>query len=273
MTTLVDAITGSLPVMGVLILAVQLGALWVGWRIGRHRRRHLSPTDDDPLEGVGVVVGALLGLLAFTMGVTISIAEARYEDRRRTALEEANAIGTAWLRAQAVGDPRGGAVADLLKGYTETRIAWLRAGHDDAALGEATRATERAQAAIWALAAAIGRERPDPVTATLLTSLNETFDLATRQRWAFGGRLPRELPWMLVALTVLSVGGIAYQWGLRDRWHPVLAMLLLSAWTGSLLLIADLSHPRIGLVRVNAAPLEWVMEGMRAGLPAVPPPR
>lgn len=217
-------------------------------------------------------MGGLLGLLGFTLGLMISIAEAPFEERRRTALDEANAIGTAWLRAAAIGTPRGTAIAGLLEDYTRTRMAWLQASGASEPLAAATAATERAQALIWGHAAALARERTDPVMQGLLAALTQVFDLAATQRWAFTGQIPAQLPWLLLGLTLVSVAGIGYQWGLRERWHPVAAVMLLGAWSGCLMLIADLANPRIGWVRVDPSPYTWVLEGFREGLVVPPAP-
>ncbi|WP_237215525.1 bestrophin-like domain [Falsiroseomonas oryziterrae] len=272
MRWLIELAAFSLLAFGLVMVALQFGALWVGHRLGQRHARRVSAGEQDPVEGVSVVVGALLGLLAFTMGLTITIAASRFEDRRRAALDEANAIGTAWLRAEAIGHPRGAEIGRLLERYTEVRIAWISAPRDSAALDRAAAETGRLQTLIWGHAAAIVRERPDPVAAGLQASLNDAFDMATTQRWAFSGQMPVELPWLLFGLTLVSVGGIGYQWGIKRRWHPAIAVLLLAAWGGCLMLIADLSNPRIGWVRVDAGPYLWTQQGFRGGVPIPPAP-
>jgi hypothetical protein len=272
MQTPIDLAAISLLGFGVVMLGLQFGALWLGAKLGRRHTRRVSSNDKDPAEGVGVVVGALLGLLAFTLGVTISIADNRFEDRRRAAIDEANAIGTAWLRAQAIGHPRTNEIARLLEGYAEARIDWLAAPRGSDIRPQAIARTAEAQGLIWGHATAVIRERPDPAVATLLTALNETFDLAAKQRWAFRGQMPLELPWLLFTLTLVSVAGIGYQWGLKNRWHPVLASLLLAAWSGCLVLIADLVNPRVGGVRVDVAPYIWTLESFKGGVEIPPLP-
>lgn len=269
MQILVDIAAASLLLFGLLLLAAQFAALLIGWWFG-HRHR---PTDGTAVpEGVGVMVGALLGLLAFTLALAISIAESRFEARRQVALQEANAIGTAWLRAHAVGGPRGVEIARLLEEYTRTRITWLGAGHDSQALATSTVATGAAQALLWGHVTAIVRERADPLTLSLLTSLNETFDLATSQRVAFLGQIPSELPWLLLGIAMLSVGSLGYQAGLRGRLHPLFSLLLLGAWSSCMVLIADLANPRLGWVRVDPAPYVWTLESFAGGASIPPAP-
>lgn len=255
----------SLFAFGAAMLLLQFAALVAGNWIGRRRARRMA---GDSAESVGIVIGGLLGLLAFTLSISIGIADKRFDDRRRAALDEANAIGTAWLRAEAIGHPRGTEIARLLKDYTETRLAWLQAPRRSPLLQASLDETSRLQAQMWAHATAIARERPDAIAAALMASLNETFDLATTQRWAFRGQAPPELPWLLFSLTLLGVGGIGFQWGLKHRWHPVLALLLLSSWSLCMMLIVDLSNPRVGEVRVDLSPYRWTLESIAAGAPA-----
>ncbi len=243
MDLLMDAAAFSLPAFGAVMLLAQFAVLWVGERPGRRHAGRLEASGRDPVESVGVVTGALLGLLGFALALTISIATARFEERRRTALDEANAIGTAWLRAHAIGHLRGEETARLLEGYIETRVAWLSAPRDSAVLATAIAETNWAQTLIWGHAAAITQERPDPVAASLLASLNDSFDLVTTQRWAFRGQMPAEVP-----------------------------RLLLVAWSSCLVLIADLANPRIGWVRADTSPYAWTIQGWRGGIPIPPAP-
>jgi hypothetical protein len=108
---------------------------------------------------------------------------------------------------------------------------------------------------------------------SLLASLNEVFDRTTEQRWAFRTQTPPELPVLLLGLTIVSVGAIGYQWGLRRRWHPVVGALLLVAWSGCLMMIVDLANPRLGAARVDIAPYEWTRQGFSGGVPIPAAPR
>src|SRR6476469_1194262 len=97
MTELMSALAerGMLP-LGAFLLALLLLANELGFRVGRWRAAvRLESADSN----IGMLPTGMLGLLAFTLALTISIAESRYEARRDLVVTEANAIGTAWLRA------------------------------------------------------------------------------------------------------------------------------------------------------------------------------
>jgi hypothetical protein len=271
MTLLLEIAAFSLAAFAAMMLALQFLALWGGFRAGRWQSRRMAH-DQDTIGRVGAVVGGLLGLLAFTLGLAIGIASDRYNDRRAASLEEANAIGTAWLRAGAIGHPRGEEIARLLEGYLRERITWVSASRNAPELARAAEATDALQGRIWGHAAAILQERTDPVAVALQGALNEVFDAATKQRWAFEGQMPRELPWLLLALTVSSVAALGYQWGLQGKWHPLVALLLLGAWAACLTMVVDLARPRIGAVRVDVAVYEWTLRGFQGGVVIPPAP-
>src|SRR4051794_31705965 len=102
---------------GLVLLVLQLLARELGYLAGR---RFKARSEGTP-EGIGVIVGSMLALLAFVLALTLSFASTRYTERQDGTLAEANAIGTAWLRADAIGDPRGIEIAGLLEKYTRVR--------------------------------------------------------------------------------------------------------------------------------------------------------
>src|SRR5215510_1638179 len=78
-------------------LALLLAAVEGGYRLGRWRRSQVSDEKEQP---VGAMVASILGLVALVLGFTFSLAANRFDARRVGVLDEANAIGTTWLRAR-----------------------------------------------------------------------------------------------------------------------------------------------------------------------------
>src|SRR6185437_16985523 len=87
--------------VALIILAVIAGAAVAGVVLGRYLKKH-SETLREPL---GVAQGALLGVVALILAFGLTLAVGRYEDRRAATVNEANAIGTTYLRAQLVAEP------------------------------------------------------------------------------------------------------------------------------------------------------------------------
>src|SRR4051794_41575554 len=96
-----------------------VGAAVLGGFLGR-RVRHLA---EDLKEPFGILQGALLGLVGLLLAFGLSLAVSRYESRRVNIVSEANAIGTAFLRAQTLPEPMRGRSLDLLIEYTRTAVS------------------------------------------------------------------------------------------------------------------------------------------------------
>ena len=125
-----------------------VGATALGVFLGR-RVRHLAETLAEPF---GVLQGALLGLVALVLAFGMSLALSRYDDRRATVVEEANTIGTTWLRAQTLPEPERSRSLRLLIDYTESaiRLADNIPGSDEEEAASADE--EELQRGLWALA-------------------------------------------------------------------------------------------------------------------------
>lgn len=266
MTFLISIAEVSMILLGGVLLVMQLLAHELGYRIGLYHR-----SGERQVDSVGGIVGGMLGLLAFVLAMTLSFANARFDERRQGALAEAGAIGTAWLRAEAIGAPRSDAIARLLQDYVKMRQQFILAERRDAASIDALHdRTDTLQAAMWGQLAGLIREQPGPISASLMTALNDVFDAATKERFAFEMRLPVQLIWLLVAMTALSMGSLGYQLGLKRRPARILIGLLSLMWTTVIVDILDLSAARLGSLRTNPAAYDWTIRSFR-GAVVVPP--
>jgi len=254
----------SLLAFGGLLFAVEFIAHELGSWLGR--RKIAGGTGQK--EGAGVLVASLLGLLAFVLALTLSFADQRFAERRAGTLSEANAIGTAWLRAKAIGQPQGDETAKLLEEYADERLAFVRAAYDPATLVRIDERTRTLQSAIWDQVSAIVREWPNPVSTSLMTSLNEVFDATTAERFASELKLPPQIFWLLLGLTLLGMGALGYQLALMGARMRALAAMLALTWTVVIVDIIDLSAARLGSIRTSTAAYEWTIQGFHA-----PPPR
>jgi hypothetical protein len=268
---LVDLAATSMVGFTLLVFVVQFIAREIGCSLAARRLAR----GDAPSEGVGVVVAGMLGLLGFVLALTLSFANTRFQERRDGTLTEANAIGTAWLRAQAIDHPRSAEIARLLEDYTRLRREFVHAGLDAAAIDRINQQTNAAQSLIWGHLAAVVRERPDPVSAALQASLNDTFDSATAQRFAFETRLPPQLAWLLLGMATISMAGLGYQLGQRGKPLRILSTMLVAMWTAILVVILDLGAARLGNIRTGSAVYEWTLQGFQGGIrvPPLPAPR
>jgi hypothetical protein len=264
MTILAEILAFSLFAFWLVFFVIQ----WVAQAIGAWLGRRHTARGAAPAEGVGVVVGGMLGLLAFVLALTLSFATTRFEERREGTLLEANALGTAWLRAKAIGHPRGEELAKLFEDYTKIRADFIRAPADREVVRAINDRTSELQNRIWEHVTVIVREKPDPISASLMAATNEVFDRSTAERLAFGQSMPPQMVWLLMGIAVLSIGALGYQLGMRGLSLPILSLLLIGMWTSVIVVILDLSAPRIGSLRSSAAVYYWTLEGF--GPNAVP---
>src|SRR5256714_3597769 len=122
-----NGVLAALPLWGlfVLILLVVLLSVECGYRLGKYRR---SRHEQEKQAPVGTMVGATLGLLAFILAFTFGLAAARFDARRQVLLDEANAIGTTYLRAGMLPD-RGQEIRALLRDYVAARLEAVQSGN------------------------------------------------------------------------------------------------------------------------------------------------
>jgi len=253
----------SLLLLGAVLVVLLLAAKEVGYHAAR-RWYEPQGVEEAVRTSVGVINGGMLALLAFLLAISLSIADRRYEDRRAVVLAEANAISTAWLRAGALDSEAGRAMQRLLVDYTRIRIEAVKASEASAAVLERT---GDLQNEIWTIAGTVARAAPNPISAQLLASLNETFDLALSERRAFKSVVPTHIIRVLLWTSLFTVAALGYYLGTLGSRQFAMSTLLILMWTSAMMLIVDINRTGQGLVEISADPLLWTLEPMRQPSP------
>jgi hypothetical protein len=259
---LVGLTNGNLHLAGLFIFLLLLASLEIGVWVGKLVARRHTPTDGEK-SSTNFATAGMMGLLAFLLGVSLSMASDRYQQRRDSVLAEANAIGTAWLRA-AVGTTASEAQAlhRLLRDYTEVRIAAVIGSSDPMKSDQRLRErTNELQSEIWTIARGAAERSPTPISGLLLSSLNEMIDLSLTNRRNFHTYVPPYILRLLLTVSILAVGAVGYGFGLVGSRQPILSVLLLGVWTVAIVLILDIDRPQSGEVRIDPAPLVWTLQG------------
>ena len=245
--------------VGVIVFLLLLAADEICFRVGTR-----AATRHDPTEGmktsVGLVTGGLLALFAFLLAITFSLASSRYEQRRQSVLDEANALGTAWYRAEMVGGEEGPAIQALLRDYIQVRIAAVRDVTSDADEARVVAQTNALQSQIWSIAVRVTQRAPTPITSIFMASLNQVFDLATVNRRNLLHGVPEYVMRLVLVVAILAVASMGYNFGIQRKRQFTTTCLLLLVWTLAIVLILDVDSPRHGTVRLSPAPLVWTME-------------
>jgi hypothetical protein len=224
-------------------------ALLVGRKLGIQRR---ARNPDATSGGVAAVQGSIFGLVGLLIAFTFSGAATRFDGRRELIIQEANAIGTTWLRLDLLAEPARAELRDKLRRYLDARLEFYRDVHDEVTARPAyARATEL-QKQIWAGAVEAGRAPGmQQATMLLLPSLNETFDIASTRAMILQIHPPKIIFALLFVLAIASalLAGFDMTGRGRPSWLHIIGFAATMAL--ALYVILDLEYPRIGLIRVD----------------------
>ncbi len=220
-----------------------------GRRLGARR---LAMDSEGARTGLGAVEGAIFGLMGLMIAFTFSGAASRFETRRHLIVEEANAIGTAYLRLDLLPAEAQPKLRGLFRGYLDTRLEVYRRLPDIAAAREALAQSIALQGEIWSAAVEASRGAPQ-ATMLLLPALNAMIDITTTRTVAIQTHPPVIIFAMLgfLALACALLAGYAMA-GTKARSlvHTLgfAAILMLTVYV-----ILDLEFPRVGLIQIDAA--------------------
>jgi hypothetical protein len=240
--------TGVLTVLGILV--GMLGMLEVGRRIGMWR---MARDPEGAQAGSGVIDGAVFGLLGLLIAFTFSGAGARFDARRAMIVEEANSIGTAWLRLDLLPGAAQPALREKFRQYLDARLAAFRKIPDLAAAKTELARAKALQSEIWAQAVAACRDSgSQPATMLLLPALNQMFDVATSRTTGVQMRPPLII-YLLLGLLVLA-GSLLAGYGMgvgriRDWVHALAFVLVIAV---AVYVILDYEFPRVGFIRIQS---------------------
>lgn len=242
----------------VLFALANLAAYEIGFRVGRWWQNR----DEGEAEGpAGAIVASILALMAFLLAITMGMASDRYDTRRGLVLEEANSVGTTYLRAGYLPGTASTETQELLREYAPLRIA---TSDRDALAANIARSVE-IQSELWTIAEDVARTDGSDVNALYIDSLNETIDLhAKRIAAGLYARVPPTILWLLVAGVVLSLGMVGYIAGLARRRSPITAVALVIALGAVITLVVDLDRPAEGLIQTSQQPLIDLVEALEA---------
>ncbi|MFZ1375211.1 MAG: hypothetical protein WAS25_01295 [Geothrix sp.] len=256
------AFTFSTLLIAMALFLGMLGFQEVGRRLGR---RQLDRDPDSARRNLGALEGAVFGLMGLLMAFTFSGAASRFDGRRQLVAQEANAIGTAYLRLDLLPAPAQPAIREDFRRYLDARLAHFQNPPESQASKAALARANHLQGVIWSEAvAACGKDSQAPVPVLVLPALNEMIDITTTRAMAMNQHPPRVVYVMLALLSLASalLAGHGMAEGRVRSWAHMLGFAALSAIT--IFLILDLEYPRLGLIRVDAA--DQVLVELRASM-------
>jgi len=253
--------------LGLLVFAVVGGSAALGVLAGRYLRRH-SETYREP---IGVLQGALLGVVGLILAFGLSLAVGRYQDRRAHVVTDANTIGTAYLRAQTIAEPQRRRSLALLRTYNDLAIRLTYEVPSGAAIRATAAEQGEVQQVLWRLAGEALNARPrDSAPRLYVDSLNEMIDQQTVRLSGLNNRVPDPVLWLELLGAALALGLLAlYLSVLGKGLIPIIAAAVIVSFL--VLITFDLDRPTRGLIEIPATPLLALKETMSLP-PAAPAP-
>lgn len=232
-------------------LLLSLAAAECGAVIARRRSA-------EPEGPVAALVGAVLGLLAFILAFTFSLAANRFDVRKQLVIDDANACATAWLRAGLLPPAQRDEIRPLLKEYIQVR-AQISPTADIPAL---VRQAETLLGQIWQRTTALmaNDEVDGEIRSLFVESVNDLFTLhETRKTVALVHRIPGTIWLSLYALSTLSMFAIGYQVGSSGASRLLAMPLLAGAFALVIVMIAEMDKP-LGLFLISQQPMVDVQQ-------------
>jgi len=248
-----------------VLFAACFGAAELGFYVARRRSKSGTTLKKDHVNAVQAALAALLGLL---LAFSVSMAVTRFEDRKHAVVDEANAIGTAYLRVSLLPEPQRTQAEQDFKKYLDVRLQLARPDWFTQA-GAGFRAEQnRLQRELWSLGVSASRLDPRAVTTGLyIQAVNDMIDSAGRRDAGLRNHVPESVIYVIFAVCLATLAVMGFASGLAGA-RSVTAVLVISLVVAAVaFIILDFDRPYRGVVRVGQQSLLELKDTMSQGLP------
>jgi hypothetical protein len=256
----------SIPIWAVFAIAtiVVMVSIEVGYRLGRiaHRR-----SDDEKESPTAAFAGAILSLVAFILAFTFSIVSNRYDARKELVREDANAIRTAYHRADFLPEPDRAEAKRLLREYLDGRLAFAEAGNlAPERVNEMSTEVDRIQGRLWDMAVTNARkDMNSDVAALYIESLNEVANVHASRMWVgVQARIVIGIWSVLAGLTILGMMGMGYHAGIAGSKRSLSMLILALSFALVITMIAALDRPG-SFLKITQQPLVDLQQSITRG--------
>lgn len=235
----------------------------VGFRLGE--RRGNAPEGKDPSW---LLEASAYTMLALLLGFSFSMALSRYDARRGTFVREANAIGTAFLRAQLLDLKTRSAIRADLREYVAERLAFARADAAPQQRAIADNNSLRLQQHMWNLTAqSAGRDTHSTMVPLFIAALNDVINLSAEERTVLSNHIPDVVIFWLLLIALIASAMMGYGFGREGRRALVVKAVFAVMVALVLGLVVDLDRPQRGIIRVNLSSMQRVQQSMESATP------
>jgi hypothetical protein len=237
-----------------VLFVVTCAVLLVMHEIGSRLRAMAKDRDEKEWEKqVHETRNQIALLLSLLLGFAMSMAVGRFDERKKLVIDEANAIGTAYLRASMQAEPIKSSAPTLMREYVDSRIAIFGADANEHDREAAAERSKQIQDELWAGVTSAAQQAQTPIVAIYAQALNDVIDLDSERVAAVLNRIPVDIWILLAMLSIMTSLVVGY--GQRERsglatFVPVLMVAI------AVSLIADLDSPTSGFIQVNQQSLQ-----------------
>ena len=230
----------------IAVFALSLIILWLSVQLGAFIRRKVHPLPKDERDDFTLVINASLTLLALIIGFTFSMAVSRYDQRKDYEEEEANAIGTEYVRGELLATSDGAKVQELLSRYLDQRLLFYTT-HDSRRLEQIDSETAKLQSEMWSTVKSAAAEHPTPTVTLVVWGMNDVLNRQGYTQAAWWNRIPVAAWTLMVSLAICCSLLLGYGARRKENFlFTVLPFLVAVAF----FLIAEIDSPRTGVIRV-----------------------
>lgn len=253
--------------VAVALVAILWIAAEVGFQVGKlqtarkSRRRQAAGESGDIAASqaassaaqLGTIQGAIFGLVALLLGFSFSGATGRFIERQSLLVAEANAIGTAYLRADLLPEPHATAYRRDLAAYATGRMElFLNRDIEDSA--RSLQDLGKVQMDLWRHAVAGVGERPT-AGPLVIPAVNEVIDRLAQHGDARTRHIPAVVLLLLIASTAMALGTVSFGQGLSGKRHTGLILMLGLPLAVAMWVTIDMDFPQVGTIQMNGTVL------------------
>jgi len=229
-----------------VVFAISLVALWLAVQFGAFLAHRVRPLTEGERDDLDLLISSSLTLLALIIGFSFSMAVSRYDQRKNYEEEEANAIGTEYLRAELLPAAEAAKVKQLLTQYTDQRLLFYTTGNRQK-LDAINVETARLQNEMWSTVQSVAKTQQTPTVALAVAGMNDVLNRQGYTQAAWWNRIPLGA-WALMTILAIScsllIGFATHRRG--AGLFTVMPFLVSIAF----FMIADIDSPRQGVIRV-----------------------
>jgi hypothetical protein len=246
-----------------LVFALVFIVLWLAALTGAYLRRRRRNVDEAEQQDLGLILSAALTLLGLIIGFSFSMAITRYDLRKTYEAEEANAIGTEYVRARLLRTEDTTKVHELLRSYLDQRISFYTARNAEH-LEQINASTAELQGHLWDIVQAAAAAQPTPPVALAVSGMNDVLNSEGYTQAAWWNRIPSAAWGLMLAVAI----GCNFLFGYnarrpteeKTREFLILPLIVSIAFV----LIAEMDTPRGGFIRVQPVNLERLFRSLHA---------